>query len=213
MCMSIFHCSRHFCTQPWWSNMWSGLLPPELLVFLTEPIDYSWQLFFFFFFAETTRVQNARILTHSQNEISIQWEPPLNSEHVDTYEVKYYSEHPTSNMTSVYTTFTNYTFKNLQSETRYYFEVCLWLCLWCHLGGWDVVFEIDQWFDSSSVVLLHIWDQILVITVPADGLAPNGARPSAGAVLTATLDMLASKYLWLMARLSDTTRCKIQDVS
>ena len=138
MCMSIFHCSRHFCTQPWWSNMWSGLLPPELLVFLTEPIDYSWQLFFFFFFAETTRVQNARILTHSQNEISIQWEPPLNSEHVDTYEVKYYSEHPTSNMTSVYTTFTNYTFKNLQSETRYYFEVSLWLCLWCLLGGCDV---------------------------------------------------------------------------
>ena len=35
------------------------------------------------------------------------------------------------------------------------------------------------------------------ITVPADGLAPNGARPSAGTVLIMMLDMSCSEILWL----------------
>ena len=33
-------------------------------------------------------------------------------------------------------------------------------------------------------VPMFIHDQNLLITVPADGLAPNGARPSAGTVIT-----------------------------
>ena len=41
-----------------------------------------------------------------------------------------------------------------------------------------------------------IWDQYLVITVPADGLAPNGARPSAGTVLTIKLNMFFLLKLW-----------------
>ena len=31
---------------------------------------------------------------------------------------------------------------------------------------------------------IYIWDQNYVITAPADGLAPSGARSSAGKVLT-----------------------------
>ena len=37
----------------------------------------------------------------------------------------------------------------------------------------------------------------LVITVPADGLAPNGARPSAGTVLITKWYMILSKYFQL----------------
>ena len=33
-------------------------------------------------------------------------------------------------------------------------------------------------------VYVYVWNLDLVTTVPADGLAPNGARPSAGIVLT-----------------------------
>ena len=40
---------------------------------------------------------------------------------------------------------------------------------------------------------LHIRGLNLVITVPADDLAPIGARPSAGTVLTKKLDMLSFK--------------------
>ena len=36
----------------------------------------------------------------------------------------------------------------------------------------------------SSAGLVYIRDPNMVITVPTDGLAPNGARPSAGTVLT-----------------------------
>ena len=36
---------------------------------------------------------------------------------------------------------------------------------------------------------MYIQDMNVVITVPADGLAPNGARPSAGTMLTTKLDM------------------------
>ena len=37
----------------------------------------------------------------------------------------------------------------------------------------------------------------LVITVPADGLAPNGARPTAGTVLITKLVMIFTKFLWI----------------
>ena len=40
------------------------------------------------------------------------------------------------------------------------------------------------------VMFINIWDRNLVITVPADVLAPNGARPSAGTVMTTQTDMV-----------------------
>ena len=36
-----------------------------------------------------------------------------------------------------------------------------------------------------------------VTTVPADGLAPDSARPSAGPALNEELNMFTSKFLWL----------------
>ena len=36
-----------------------------------------------------------------------------------------------------------------------------------------------------------------VCTSPADALAPNGARPSAGTVMTSKLHMFSTKFLWL----------------
>ena len=42
----------------------------------------------------------------------------------------------------------------------------------------------------------------MVITVPADGLAPNTAMPSTGTMLTTTFDMFSSKFL-LKWRVSD----------
>ena len=38
---------------------------------------------------------------------------------------------------------------------------------------------------------IYVWDQNLVIPVPEDALAPNGARPSAGTVLTTKLDIFS----------------------
>ena len=48
---------------------------------------------------------------------------------------------------------------------------------------------------------IYIWDMNLVITVPADVLAPNGARPSAGTVLTGDFNFFTdsvknSEYLF-----------------
>ena len=39
---------------------------------------------------------------------------------------------------------------------------------------------------------MTIYDTSLVITVPADGLAPNGARPSAGTLVTTKLCIIYS---------------------
>ena len=43
-------------------------------------------------------------------------------------------------------------------------------------------------FSLSVAHLIYIWDPNLVITMPADDLAPDGARSSAGIVLTEYLD-------------------------
>ena len=37
-----------------------------------------------------------------------------------------------------------------------------------------------------------MWNPNFVINVPADGLIPNGARPSAGTVLTEKLNLFSS---------------------
>ena len=48
----------------------------------------------------------------------------------------------------------------------------------------------------SSAGPVYKRDPYLVITVHADVLAPNGARPSAGTVMTTKSDMFSSKFLW-----------------
>ena len=44
----------------------------------------------------------------------------------------------------------------------------------------------------SGVVI----QEFIVIAVHADGLAPNGARPSVGTVLTTKSDIFTSKFEW-----------------
>ena len=48
------------------------------------------------------------------------------------------------------------------------------------------------------------------MTVPADALAPTGARPPAGSVMTVTFDMFSVKFLWIStfsyAILTDDTK-------
>ena len=45
------------------------------------------------------------------------------------------------------------------------------------------------------VLCIYKRDTKIVITVSAEVLAPNGARPSAGTVLDEELNMLTSKFL------------------
>ena len=45
----------------------------------------------------------------------------------------------------------------------------------------------------------NIWGENLVITLPADALAPYGARPSAGTVLTRKSHKFPLKFLQLSA--------------
>ena len=52
---------------------------------------------------------------------------------------------------------------------------------------------------NSAPLYIHIIQNVnFVIIVPADGLAPNGARPSAVAVLMIKLDMLHFKFLLIL---------------
>ena len=49
---------------------------------------------------------------------------------------------------------------------------------------------------DASPVYMYMQDPKLVTAVAADGLAPHGARPSAGTALTTKLYLFPSKYLW-----------------
>ena len=49
--------------------------------------------------------------------------------------------------------------------------------------------------NASNAGLENIWDPNLSHHCAADGLAPHGARPSAGTVLIMTLDMIPSKIV------------------
>ena len=51
---------------------------------------------------------------------------------------------------------------------------------WKTMGSLILIVEKVNLFSAGSS---YIWDLDFVITVSADGLAPNGARPSAGTVL------------------------------
>ena len=52
-------------------------------------------------------------------------------------------------------------------------------------------------FNTSCTGLVKIQDPTSAITVPADVLAPNSARTSAGTMLTTKLNIFSSKFLWL----------------
>ena len=54
-----------------------------------------------------------------------------------------------------------------------------------------------EWVNTSSDSPLYVVDLNIAITVAADGLAPDGARPSAGTVLTTKLDMFSSMSMSL----------------
>ena len=46
----------------------------------------------------------------------------------------------------------------------------------------------------ACLQMVHTQDTHLIITVPADALAPNGARPSAGTVTIAKLPLFSTKF-------------------
>ena len=55
-----------------------------------------------------------------------------------------------------------------------------------------------------SITPVYTWDPNLVITVPADTLAPGNARPWAGTVImTFKLELSSSKFLWLLIKSYD----------
>ena len=54
-----------------------------------------------------------------------------------------------------------------------------------------------------------MWDPDFDSTVPADGLAPSGARPSAGTVLTEKFNIFSSKFLRLSMILHHLKDCAI----
>ena len=56
-------------------------------------------------------------------------------------------------------------------------------------------FQNASWFISSRLNIKSIWDMNLVIPVPADVLAPKGARPSAGTVLTGLFSQILLRIL------------------
>ena len=48
--------------------------------------------------------------------------------------------------------------------------------------------------NPSSLIPLYIQDRNLATTVSADGLAPKGARPSAGTVVSKKFDMFTPNF-------------------
>ena len=69
-----------------------------------------------------------------------------------------------------------------------------------------IIFQHSQLKAKSLFKILHIYILTLrfqihigpkfIITLPADGLTPNSARPSTGTVLTEKLDMFSFKFCW-----------------
>ena len=74
-------------------------------------------------------------------------------------------------------------------------NICSWVknecCCLCNVNISNVR-KITKILD-----ILYIQDQNLVITMPADDLAPLGAKPSAGTMYTTKLDMCSYKFLKL----------------
>ena len=82
----------------------------------------------------------------------------------------------------------------------YAFTVMRHLSHGLHLHMWRrfsvTIFNGKGMFTQTlQVPIPHIYIQNWVITVPADVLAPNGARASADTVLTEQWDMFSSKFL------------------
>ena len=69
-----------------------------------------------------------------------------------------------------------------------------------------LIMMVPRWFINtlitSSAGPVYIRDPHPIIAVPADVLAPNGARPSAGTVMTGQLNIFLMKFLWLEVFLS-----------
>ena len=72
-----------------------------------------------------------------------------------------------------------------------------------HIGGHVDVIQKEKrnlivlWMLISSVSPVYIQNENLVITVPADVLAPHGARPPAGRIMTVQLHMFSMAFLGL----------------
>ena len=60
----------------------------------------------------------------------------------------------------------------------------------------DMNYQCD--LNILSAIPACIWDLNLVITMSADGLASNDARPATNTVLTTTPGMISSKFLHLL---------------
>ena len=71
-----------------------------------------------------------------------------------------------------------------------------------------ISWSIGQCYSGTS---LYLRDTNFIITVPADGLAPYGARPLAGAVLMIKLNMFSAKFLWIPVILLSLSTDDIQN--
>ena len=77
-------------------------------------------------------------------------------------------------------------------------------CFYCHelcrnvtSVACNIIILLEFAFNSLSASPLYKLHPNLVITVPADALAPNGARTSAGTVMSTDFD-ISSKWFWLL---------------
>ena len=73
--------------------------------------------------------------------------------------------------------------------------------LMCYVRSLHRLFgNTSQSFNRIDSSPTHLWDSNYVITVPADALAPSGARTSAGTVLAMKLDMYSPHILNFLIR-------------
>ena len=71
--------------------------------------------------------------------------------------------------------------------------------LWvCKHRAWGQLQVLVQYIYIIYIYtyIYYIQDLNFVVTAPADGLAPNGARPSAGTVMNEDWELYSSTFLW-----------------
>ena len=130
----------------------------------------------------------------------------------------YYSLALSHRFASVLTNCVNLSF-TLKTWSCNYTTICKittpYCNIWFWLKNWSYIFiditarneikvkwNIHQiWFAMENVALnlvliLQVLDLNLVITVPPDGLASKGARPSAGTLLTEKSNMFSLEIFW-----------------
>ena len=76
-------------------------------------------------------------------------------------------------------------------------------CVSCHKISKDLVLQISSWrSDRKNVfqIMSADWDEMfynfIISTMPADGLAPLGARPSAGMVVSKLVSLYIDDQHW-----------------